>query len=409
MGVKIGDILVGVDVGTAKTCAVIGEVGAQGFNVLGFGEVPSKGIKKGAVINIESASQAILQALEEAEYVADFGSIASVIVNITGNHIQGQNSNGVAPVRNPEINDDDIARVLESAKAVKIAPDREFLHVLAQEYILDGQEGIRSPKGLSGVRLEAKVHIITGAIACAQNIIKCVQNCKLEVEDLVFSALAASQAVLSDDEKEMGCVLVDIGGGTTEIAIWVKGALVHTHVLGVGGYHLTSDIAKGLVISLTDAEELKLSSGCAMTTAVGMDEVILIPSGDGREPRKMARSVLAEIIEPRLEEIYEMVNREIIKSGYRDALSAGVILTGGTSILDAAPELAERTFGMRVRRGMPCNIGGVSDSVANPKYSTVIGLMQYAINRPDVMTYNPQDSQKSTFLRKIVTWLKNII
>ena len=410
MTVKIGDILVGIDIGTAKTCAVIGEVTPQGLDIIGLGSKPSSWMQKGAVTNIDGASQVIERALNEAEAVAGFDTISSVIVNITGNHIQGFNSDGVAPVKNPEITDEDVARVLESAKAVAIPPDREFLHVLAQEYTLDGQSGIRNPKGMCGVRLEARVHIVTGSINCAQNIINCINRCRLEVEDLVLSSLAASEAVLTEDEKELGCALVDIGGGTTDMAIWTHGSLVHTHVLGVGGYNITSDIAQALKIPLKDAEKLKILSGYAMTSAVPADDVILIPTADDRDPpRKMPAQALAEIIEPRLEEILEMVNREIEKSGYKQAIPGGIVLTGGTSIMNAAPELAQRTFGLPVRRGMPYNVGGFSDHVANPQYSTAVGLMLYAMNRPDVMTYNPQDAQKSSIIHRIVSWLKTIV
>lgn len=410
MSVKIGDILVGVDVGTSKTCALIGEVTQDGLDIIGVGSCASHGMQKGAVTNIDSAAQAIQKAVEKAEAVAGFDTISSVIVNVTGNHIQGINSNGVAPVKNPEINEDDIARVLESAKAVAISPDREFLHVLAQEYILDNQDGIRNPKGMSGVRLEAKVHIVTGLSSGAQNIIKCVNRCNLEVEDIVLSALADSEAVLTEDEKEMGCALVDIGSGTTDIAIWSRGALVHTHVIALAGNMLTSDIAKMLQMSLMDAEELKIHSGCAMKTAVGEDELIPIPGSDGRDSQKMMpRQALAEIIEPRLEEIFEMIDRDIEESGYKSQIPAGIILTGGTSKMDAAPELGARTFGLPVRRGMPYNIGGFSDLVTDPQQSTAVGLMLYEINRPDVSTYNPQETQKSSWMGRFVAWLKRIV
>ena len=295
---KTGEILVSVDIGTSKTCVLIGEVTEEGLDILGCGTAPTKGVQKGVITNKDSAAQAVSRALEVAEAMAGFDSISNVIVNITGNHIQGINSSGVAPVygdegvarktnwntsevasiKTPEINRDDVTRVLESAKARKIQPDHEFLHVLPQEYILDDQPGIRSPIGMNGVRLEAKVHIITGAISSANNIIECINRCHLNVDDLVYSALASSAAVLSDDEKEIGCALVDIGSGTTDIAIWHKGALVHTHVLGVGGNHLTSDIAKGLQISIEEAETLKINDGCAMTSAVGADEIIQVPS-----------------------------------------------------------------------------------------------------------------------------------
>ena len=427
---KTGEILVSVDIGTSKTCVLIGEVTEEGLDILGCGTAPTKGVQKGVITNKDSAAQAVSRALEVAEAMAGFDSISNVIVNITGNHIQGINSSGVAPVygdegvarktnwntsevasiKTPEINRDDVTRVLESAKARKIQPDHEFLHVLPQEYILDDQPGIRSPIGMNGVRVEAKGHIVRGAISSANNIIECINRCHLNVDDLVYSALASSAAVLSDDEKEIGCALVDIGSGTTDIAIWHKGALVHTHVLGVGGNHLTSDIAKGLQISIEEAETLKINDGCAMTSAVGADEIIQVPSpGDRRETRKISRQGFAEIIEPRLEEIFLMVNREIEKSGYKDKIPAGIILTGGTSIMDAAPELGAQTMNMPVHRGIPCNVGGMSDCIADPRYATAVGLLLYEMNRPDVSSYNPQETQKSSWIGRIVTWLKQII
>lgn len=408
MTVKFGDILAGVDIGTSKINAVIGEVTPEGLNIIGAGTAPSKGIMKGAVTNIESAAQGIQHAINEAELMAEC-QISSVIVDITGDHIRGQNSNGVAAVHGEEVDDDDIARVLESAKAVPIPPDREFLHVLAQEYVLDGQGGIRNPKGMNGVRLEASVHIITGAVTCAQNIIKSVSRCNVEVADMVLASLAASEAVLLEDEKELGCVLVDIGSGTTDIAIWVKGALVHTHVLGLGGNHLTRDIATGLQCKLTEAEKLKIHMGCAMVSAVGCDEIVEIPAIEGREPRRLPRQSLAEIIEPRFEEIFEMVNAELEKSGYKSNVPAGIILTGGSVIMDAVPELAERVFGLPVRRGIPRGIGGVADVVQNPQCCTAIGLLLHAINHPDITSYSPRESKPVSYFGKFIKWLKQIV
>ena len=408
MTVKIGDILAGVDIGSSKTCAVIGEVTSEGLNIIGAGSSPSKGIQKGAVTNFDAAAPCIQSAIEVAEVIANC-KISSVIVDITGSHIQGINSNGVINVKGEEIDDGHIARVLDSAKAVDIPDDREFLHVLAQEYILDGQPNIRNPKGMTGVRLEAKVHIVTGAIKYAQNIIKCVRRCNVDVADIVLSSLAASEAVITDDEKELGCALVDVGSGTTDVAIWIKGALMHTHVIGLAGNHLTSDIAKGLSIPLTDAERLKIYSGCALASAVSPEEIIEIPSLDGRDPRKFPRQVLPEIIEPRLEEIFELVNREIQNSGFKDSIPAGIILTGGTAIMDAVPELAERVFGVPVRRGVPRGIGGLTDFVQNPQYSTAIGLLLHAINHPDISSYSPQESKGQSFIGKFVSWLKQIV
>ncbi len=407
--VKVDDILLGLDIGTSKICALIGEVTPEGINIIGMGSSPSKGIQKGAVSNIDAAAQGIQHAIEYAEVMANC-KIQSVIVNITGNHIGCMNSNGVAPVRGEEVSDADIRCVLDSARAVAIPPDREFLHVLASEYILDGQGGIRNPKGMSGVRLEANVHIVTGAVNCTQNLIKCVDKCGVDVADIVMSSLAASESVISDDEKELGCVLVDIGSGTTDIAIWVQGALVHSHVIGIGGNSLTNDIATVLKILLGDAEKLKIQSGCAMASAVGADEIIEIPSAEGHDMRKYSRQVLAEIIEPRVEEIFEMVNREIEKSGFKSQIPAGIILTGGTAIMDGVPELAERVIGLPVRRGVPTGIGGVVDFIQNPQYATAVGLLLYAANHPDDNSTIIADSAKNVgVLKKLIDWLKQIV
>lgn len=414
--VKNGDILVGLDIGTHKTYAVIGEVTEneddpklKELNVIGVGSAVSKGIQKGNITNVDSAAQCINEAIEKAEVTANC-KISSVIVNITGNHIKGRNSQGLTTLKNDEITDGDIAACLESAKAIPIPPDREFLHVLAQEYILDEtQRGIKNPKGMSGVRLEANVHIVTAASSAVQNIIKSIQRYKIDVADIVLSSLASSEAVLSRDEKELGCVLIDIGGGTTDVAIWVKGALVHNYVLPLGGNHLTNDIAQSLQISVIDAERLKLQSGCAMTSAVGTDEIVLIPMPGGRDPKKRPKQVIAEIIQPRLEEIFEMVAKEIEKSGHKEEIPAGIILTGGTARMDAVPELAESIFGMPVRRGIPTGIGGITDFVQNPQCATVIGLLLHAMNQHDIASYSPQDEKNNSLLGRFVSWLKQIV
>ena len=406
--VKIDDILVGLDIGTSKICALIGEVTPDGMNIIGMGSSPSKGIQKGSVMNIEAASQGIQHAIEYAEVMANC-KISSVIVNISGSHIDGINSNGVAPVKDKEVSDADIACVLETAKAVAIPPDREFLHVLASEYILDNQGGIRNPKGMSGVRLEAKVHIVTGAVNCAQNIVKCVDRCNVDVADIVMSSLAAGEAVLSDDERELGCVLIDIGSGTTDIAVWSQGALVHSHVIGIGGNSITNDIATVLQILLTDAEKMKIQSGCAMASAVGADEIIEIPSTDGQDMRKYARQVLAEIIESRVREILEMVNEDIEKSGYKSQIPAGIIITGGTSMMDALPELAESVFGLPVKRGVPRGIGGLTDFVQNPQYATAVGLLLYAVNHPDSGSALAPETKNGSVFKRILDWFKQIV
>ena len=410
MSIKLGDILVGLDIGTNKTCAVIGEVSDEGLKILGAGETASKGIQKGGIINIEAASQSIQKAIEKAEIIAKC-RVSSVIVNITGNHIQGTNSNGVAKVSNcDEISDDDISRVLETARAVRISPDREFLHVIAQDYIVDGTPGIRNPRGMSGVRLEAKVHIITAVSSCIENIVKSVDRCRVDVTDVVLSSLASGESVLTEEEKEIGCVLVDLGSGTTDIAIWSKGAIVHTHTIGIAGNSLTSDLAKAFQMTLPDAETVKIHSGCAMVSSVGAEEIDEIPLSNGRDIHKHPRQAICGVIEPRLEEIFEMVNREIVKAGIdKSQIPGGIILTGGTSVMDAVPELAERVLELPARRGVPRNISGLTDFILNPKYATVAGLMLYVMNQPTVLMCNPQDAKNSSFMGKFIAWIKQII
>lgn len=408
MSEKNSKILVGLDVGTSKTCAVIGEMTEEGLDIIGMGSAVSKGIQKGAVTNIESAAQSIQDALEDVE-VAINQEVTSVIMSISGTHIKGLNSNGVAAVKSPEVSDDDVARVLDSANAVAIPPDRQFLHVLAQEYILDGQQGIPDPRGMTGVRLEAKVHIVTCAVNSAQNLVKAVNKNEVAVSDIVLAPLAASEAVLTQDDREMGCVLVDIGAGTTDIAVWHKGVLVYTAVLDIAGNHITSDIAQGLQTNLQVAEKLKITSGCAMRDAVGADEAIQIPAVDGRDVRKFPRSVLADIIEPRLEEIFDLVNQKIVESGYRDSIPAGLVLTGGTALMSALPELCEKTFGLPVKRGLPRNIGGNIDQVTHPKFATAVGLLFHAINPPDIKSYGSPEAKQNGLIGKIINWFKQIV
>ncbi len=370
------NLIVGLDIGTTKICAIVGNMTDEGLDIVGIGTSPSKGLRKGVVINIESTVEAIQKALREAELMAGC-EIKSVFAGIAGGHIRGFNSQGVIAIKNREVNKDDIRRVIDAAKAIAIPMDREVIHILPQEFIIDDQDGIKEPLGMSGVRLEAKVHIVTGAVASAQNIIKSCQRAGVGVADIVLEQLASSEAVLSPDEKELGVALIDIGGGTTDIAIFVDGAIKHTSVLSLGGNHLTNDIAVGLRTPMAEAEKIKQQYGCSLTSMVGKDETIEVPSVGGREARVLSRQLLAEILEPRVEEIFTLVNREIVKSGFEDVIASGVVITGGTSILPGMPELAEQIFNLPVRRGVPRDIGGLTDVVNSPIYATGVGLVKY--------------------------------
>ncbi|HEX9873500.1 MAG TPA: cell division protein FtsA [Deferrimonas sp.] len=376
MSNKRENLIVGLDIGTTKICAIIGNLTDEGLDIVGIGTSPSKGLRKGVVINIESTVSAIRKAIQEAELMAGC-EIKSVFAGIAGGHIKGFNSQGVIAIRNREVNNDDIRRVIDAAKALAIPMDREVIHILPQEFIIDDQDGIKEPLGMSGVRLEAKVHIVTGAVASAQNIIKSCNRAGVDVADIVLEQLASSEAVLSPDEKELGVAIIDIGGGTTDIAIFVDGAIKHTAVLSLGGNHLTNDIAVGLRTPMAEAEKIKQRFGCCLTSMVGKNETIEVPSVGGREPRILSRQLLAEILEPRVEEIFTLVNREIVKSGFEDMIASGVVITGGTCILPGMPELAEQIFNLPVRRGLPRDIGGLADVVNSPIYATGVGLVKY--------------------------------
>ncbi len=376
MNNKRENLIVGLDIGTTKICAIVGAMTDEGLDIVGIGTSPSRGLRKGVVINIESTVNAIRKAIQEAELMAGC-EIKSVFAGIAGGHIKGINSQGVIAIKNREVTNEDVRRVIDAAKALAIPMDREVIHILPQEFIIDDQDGIKEPLGMSGVRLEARVHIVTGAVASAQNIIKSCNKAGVDVGDIVLEQLASSEAVLTPDEKDLGVALVDIGGGTTDIAIFVDGAIKHTSVLSLGGNHLTNDIAVGLRTPTGEAEKIKQISGCCLTSMVGKDETIEVPSVGGREPRILSRQLLAEILEPRVEEIFTLVNREIVKSGFEDLIASGVVLTGGSAILPGMPELAEQIFDLPVRRGKPTNIGGLIDVVNSPIYATGVGLVKY--------------------------------
>jgi cell division protein FtsA len=373
---KRENIVVGLDIGTTKICAIVAEVSDRGVDIVGIGTHPSKGLRKGVVINIDATVESIRKAVEEAELMAGV-EINSVYCGIAGSHIRGFNSHGIVAVKNREVSENDMKRVIDAARAVAIPMDREIIHVLPQEFIVDEQDGIMEPLGMSGVRLEAKVHIVTGAVTSAQNIIRCCNRTGLEVNDIVLEQLASSEAVLIPDEKELGVALADIGGGTTDLVVFSQGAVRQTAVFGLGGNHLTNDIAVGLRTPLVESEKIKIKYGCALTSMVKKEEMIEVPSVGGRRARVLSRQILAEIIEPRMEEIFTLVHREILKSGYENLIPSGVVLTGGTASLEGLPELVEQIFNLPVRRGYPSGIGGLMDVVNNPMYAAGVGLVLY--------------------------------
>jgi len=374
---KKTNVIVGLDIGTTKTCAVVGEMKETGLDIIGIGSHPSEGLRKGVVVNIESTVESIRKAVEEAEQISAC-EIGSVFAGIAGAHIKGQNSLGIVAVKGREVDEDDVERAIEAAKAIAIPLDREILHTLPQYYVVDEQDGIRDPLGMSGVRLEAKAHIVTGSVTSIQNILKSVNRVGLDVNAVILEQLAASEAVLSSDEKDLGVALVDIGGGTSDIAVFSEGSIKHTAVIPVGGNYLTSDIATGLRTPIAEAEKIKIKYGCAYTMLIPKDETIDVPSVGGREPREVSRQILGRIVEPRMEEILNLAYKEITRSGFEDILAAGIVLTGGTAILQGITELAEHIFNMPVRRGCPTGIGGLTDVVNSPLYATGVGLVLYA-------------------------------
>jgi len=373
------NLIVGLDIGTSKVCAVVGSRAPDGdLEIIGIGRHPSRGLRKGVVVNIESTVASIRAAVEEAELMAGC-SIEGVYAGIAGSHIRGHNSQGVVAIKNQEVDEADVARVMENGQAFALPTDQQVLHVLPQEFIIDNQEGVREPVGMSGVRLEAKIHVITGAVSAVQNIIKCVRRCDLDVNDVVLEQVASSESVLSEDERELGVCMVDIGGGTSDIAVFTQGSLRHTAVLPVGGDQITSDIAFALRTPTWAAEEIKQNHGCALTDLIKEEEEIDVPSVGGREPRKLARQTLTEIIQPRVEELFNLVQEELRRSGLEEVVASGIVLTGGSSQMEGLIELAEEIFHAPVRTGVPEGIGGLNDVVRNPMYATGVGLVQYGL------------------------------
>jgi cell division protein FtsA len=402
------NIIVGLDIGTTKIGVVIGEISEESeLNVIGVGIAQSDGLRKGVVVNIDKTVNAIEKAVEEAELMAGI-DIDSVFVGIAGGHIKSINSKGVVAITNTsnEITEDDVERVIEQAKAVAIPMDREIIHVIPQEFIVDEQTGIKEPVGMSGVRLEVEAHVVTGAITSAANIYKSVEKAGLNVLDLVLEPLASSYAILSPDEKELGVALIDMGGGTTDIAIFFDEAIRHTAVVSLGGKNVTSDIAIGIRTPIEQAEEIKKKYGIALTSLVRKDEYVEVPGVGGRESREVSRAVLASIIEPRLEEILSLVQREIKRSEFADMLGAGVVLTGGGALLDGISDIAEQVFDMPVRVGTPSGFGGLTDSVKSPIWATGVGLIHYG--QKNIDTLADMSSKQKDFFKRMIEKFKQI-
>lgn len=401
------NMIVGLDIGTSKVVAAVGEVGANGeIEVVGIGSCASRGLKKGVVVNIESTVQSIQRAVEEAEQMAGC-EIHSVYTGIAGSHIRSLNSHGIVAIKDKEVVGEDVERVIDAARAVAIPSDQKILHILPQEFIIDNQEGIREPIGMSGVRLEAKVHMVTGAVSAAQNIVKCVRRCNLEVDDVILQQLASSRAVITEDEKELGVCLVDIGGGTTDIAVFTHGSITHTAVIPIAGDQVTNDIAVALRTPTQHAEAIKIQYACCLTQLASVDETIEVPSVGERPPRRLSRQTLAEVVEPRYEELFTLVQAELQRSGYEHLIAAGIILTGGSAQMEGAVELAEEVFHIPVRLGMPQDVKGLTDVIRNPVYATVVGLLLFGNeNRALARVHMPLGSTKSGMLVRMKNWFQ---
>ena len=369
------NLIVGLDIGTSKIVAIVAELQPEGtVKVIGLGQHISRGLKKGVVINIESTMQSIQRALEEAELMADC-KINNVYTGIAGSHIKSLNSHGMVKIKDAEVSQMDVDRVIETARAIALPADQQILHILTQEFIIDGQDDVREPLGMSGMKLEVKVHIVTGAVAAAQNIVKCIKRCGIEVSDLILQPLASSLAVLTEDEKELGVCLVDIGGGTTDIAVFKQGAIRHTAVVPIAGDQMTNDVAVAFRTPTQSAEDIKVKHGCALRQLADPREIVEVPGVDGREPRQLSVQTLAEVLEPRIVELYELVLNELRRSGMEEMIASGIVITGGSAMMKGMVELGEEIFHMPVRMGLPRYVGGLSEVVSNPRYATGVGLV----------------------------------
>jgi len=405
------DIVVGLDIGTTKICAVVGEVSDDGISIIGIGTHPSIGLRKGVVVNIETTVESIKKAVEEAELMAGC-EISSVYTGIAGGHITGFNSRGIVAIKGSEITPQDVERVIDAARAVAIPMDREVIHVLPQEYIVDEQPGIQNPVGMAGVRLEAKIHIVTGAVTSAHNIVKCANRAGLDVCDIVLESLASGEAVLSEGEKQLGTALLDLGGGTTDLAIFSGKNIKHTFVLALGGDNLTNDIAIGLRCPHPEAERIKKRYGNCVSKNIQADEAIEVPGVSGREARKLPRQILGEILEPRMEEIFSLVNREIYRAGMENMVASGMVLTGGTALLEGVTEIAESIFSLPTRIGTPQGLRGLADVVNNPMYATGVGLVLYGARHQQTEKKKFRIRDRHIFNRlmnRMKRWFKDVV
>ena len=403
------NIVVGLDIGTTKICAVVGEVSNDDISIIGIGTSPSIGLRKGVVVNIESTVDSIKKAVEEAELMAGC-EISSVYAGIAGGHITGFNSRGIVAIKGSEIAQTDVDRVIDAARAVAIPMDREVIHVLPQEYIVDEQTGIQNPVGMAGVRLEAKIHIVTGAVTSAHNIVKCANRSGLDVCDIVLESLASGEAVLTNEEKELGTALLDLGGGTSDLAIFSGKNIKHTFVLSLGGNNLTNDIAIGLRAPLAEAEKIKTRYGTCSSNSISSEETIEVPGMGGREPKKLPRQILGEILEPRMEEIFTLIQREIYRAGMENIINSGMVMTGGTALLDGISDIAESIFNLPVRIGKPSGISGLVDVVNNPMYATGVGLVIYGVRNQATKKFRIRD--KNIFngvMSQMRKWFMDVI
>jgi len=401
------NLIVGLDIGTSKIVAIVGEVSADDeIEIIGIGSNRSRGLKKGVVVNIESTVHSIQRAIEEAELMAGC-EIHSVYTGIAGSHIRSLNSHGIVAIRDNEVTAGDVDRVIDAARAVAIPADQKILHILPQEFIIDSQEGVKEPIGMSGVRLEAKVHMVTGAVSAAQNIVKCVRRCGLDVDDIILEQLASSYSVLTDDEKDLGICMVDIGGGTTDIAVFTDGAIQHTAVIPIAGDQVTNDIAIALRTPTQHAEDIKVQYACALTQLANPEESIEVPSVGDRPPRRLARQTLAEVVEPRYEELFTLVQAELRRSGYENLIAAGIVLTGGSSKMEGVVELAEEIFHMPVRIGVPQYVSGLSDVVKSPIYATGVGLLLFGRRQAqEIMPQIKLDTGMKGIWERMKSWFQ---
>jgi len=403
------NIIVGLDIGTTKICAVVGEKTGDKINIVGIGTHPSIGLRKGVVVNIESTVESIQKAVEEAELMAGC-EISSVYAGIAGGHITGFNSRGIIAIKGPEVTQQDVDRVIDAARAVAIPMDREVIHVIPQEFIIDDQGGIQNPVGMSGVRLEAKIHIVTGAVTSAHNIVKCANRSGLDVCDIVLEPLASGEAVLTDEEKDVGTALLDLGGGTSDLAIFSGKNIKHTFVLSLGGSNLTNDISIGLRASMAEAEKIKKKYGTCVARSINSEETIEVPGMGGRKPRKLPRQILGEILEPRVEEIFTLIKREIFRAGMDKIVTSGVVLTGGSSLLEGIEDIAETVFDLPSRLGRPRGISGLTDVVNNPMYATAVGLVLYGARIQPKKKFRIRDTNIfNRVMTRMKRWFKEVI